>query len=240
METSWGFITRAYMELLREAYKDKNNVTFVTISESCLPIQSFTRFYQDVTKDNFSWIKSMKISKYNREERIKKQKERVNKSVYVPIQITKQYARFCLSRDHVAYLLENESKLEFFHQMHVGDEFFLSILFGNPKIVKEIKDFAVTYDDWDDTKKILKNIKEKKRLLYEELEKTTTMPNKKKEIKQALKALDEEYDKKAGNPKTIYKVSTMDYNNMKMCGSYFYRKFAKESNVRKYIEPLIA
>jgi hypothetical protein len=238
-DTSWGFITRAYIELLREAYKDKDNVKFVTISESCLPITSFTKFYQHVTKDSFSWIKSMKVSKYNLEERIEKQKKQINRKINIPSMITKQYARFCLSRNHVKYLLENESKLEFFHQMHVGDDFFLSILFEKPSILKEIKDFAVTYDDWNYTKKILKSIKEKKRFLYEELEKQKITYYQIKQIKQKLELLDEEYNKKAGNPKTIYKVSTSDYNSMKICGSYFYRKFAKESDVEKYIDAFI-
>ena len=44
-ETSWGFITEAYLELLKEAYKDPNNYKFITISESCVPIQSFDKFY---------------------------------------------------------------------------------------------------------------------------------------------------------------------------------------------------
>jgi hypothetical protein len=45
-ETGWGFITRAYIELLKEAFKDPDNYKFVTISESCIPIQSFDDFYK--------------------------------------------------------------------------------------------------------------------------------------------------------------------------------------------------
>lgn len=52
---------RAYIELLREAYKNKENVKFVTISESDVPIQSFDQFYDDSMSDPRSWIKFMKI-----------------------------------------------------------------------------------------------------------------------------------------------------------------------------------
>ena len=48
-------------------------------------------------------------------------------------------------------------------KMHVGDEFFLSVLYP----LKNVKDFAVTYDDWDYVHDLGKKIKEKKRKLYE-------------------------------------------------------------------------
>ena len=74
-ETAWGYITKAYIELIREAYKDPNNYKFVTISESCVPIQSFDNFYENAISDSRSWIKKMNIIKYNYEERIKSLKK---------------------------------------------------------------------------------------------------------------------------------------------------------------------
>ena len=143
VETAWGFITRAYFELLKAALKDKDNVKFVTISESCVPIKSFSKFYKDVMADSRSWIKTMPIHKYNMIERINKHivKLKTNKTIYIPTDIRKHYARFCLNRDHAEYLIKNKNKLEFFHKMHVGDEYFLSTLED-----KNIRDFAVTYD----------------------------------------------------------------------------------------------
>ena len=63
--TQWGHITKAYFELFKEAFKDKQNYKFITLSESCIPIQSFDNFYKDTISDERSWIKTMKISKYN-------------------------------------------------------------------------------------------------------------------------------------------------------------------------------
>lgn len=252
VETSWGFITRAYIELLKAAYKDPDNWKFVTISESCIPVTSFEKFYEDVISDPRSWIKSMKVTKYNIMERINKQKDALkkNKSIYIPNTIKKNYARFCLNRNHVSYLLKNEKKLEFFHRMHVGDEFFLSILEN-----KNTRDFAVTYDDWEYTEKLKKKIKNKKKVYYEKLEsyhvnikKKIDLLNDKNKIKklenmsveysnhihQKLKLLDDEFNKIAGNPKTITRVSKDDYRKIKTTDSYFYRKFSKDSDIEKY------
>jgi len=92
VETSWGFITRAYIELLKAAYQDPDNYKFVTISESCIPVTSFQQFYKDVMADPYSWIKSMKITKYNMTERINKQKDALknNKSIYIQHTIKKK------------------------------------------------------------------------------------------------------------------------------------------------------
>ena len=151
-ETSWGHIVSAYIELFREAYKNPNNMKFLTISESDIPIKSFDTFYDDCISDKRSWIKFLKIKNYNWKERINKQPNQ-NK----PKHFIKHLARFCLNREHVGELLQKskEKQLEFFYKMHVGDEFFLSVLYP----LKNYKDFDVTFDDWeyvDQLKKISK------------------------------------------------------------------------------------
>jgi hypothetical protein len=143
-ETAWGHITEAEIELLKEAYKDEDNYKFITISESCIPIQSFDNFYDVITNDPRSWIKIMKISRYDQEARLK-----------VKGNFIKHYARFCLNREHVKTLLSKD--LSFFHKMLVGDEFLLSGLYP----LKNYLNFEVTFDDWDYTEKQKKIIKEK-------------------------------------------------------------------------------
>ena len=164
-ETAWGYIVHAYIELLRTAYQNPNNIKFVTISESDVPIQRFDNFYEDSMKDKRSWIKFSKIKKYNWQERIGKQPNK-NK----PVHFIKHLARFCLNREHVGELLKKskEKQLEFFYKMHVGDEFFLSVLYP----ITNVKNFAVTYDDWDYVHKELVKIKNKKRECFEIQEKT--------------------------------------------------------------------
>lgn len=224
-ETAWGYITRAYIALLREAYKDKDNYKFITISESDIPIKTFDQFYNDATNDNKSIIKLMKIKPYNYGARIEPQKTKPK-----PKNFIKHYARFMLNREHVEQLLkmDTEGIMNFFHNMQVGDEFFLSVLYP----LHNIRDFDVTFDDWDYTKKIRDEYNLKIKLLYEEQEKKGKNNN--KEILE-LKKLRDDISK---NPKTIINVEE-DLDKIKKCHSYFYRKFSKESNIEKYWKEII-
>jgi hypothetical protein len=225
-ETSWGHIVSAYIELFKEAYKNPNNMKFVTISESDVPIKSFDIFYNDCINDSSSWIKFLKIKNYNWKERINKQSNK-NK----PKHFIKHLARFCLNRNHVGELLQKskEKQLEFFYKMHVGDEFFLSVLYP----INNVKNFAITYDDWEYIEIEKKKIKEEKRKCYEIQEKTG------KNMKNELKKLNNKFNNIAKNPKTIINVED-DLDKIKICKSYFYRKFSKDSNIEKYWKEIIS
>jgi len=225
VETEWGFIVKAYIELLKEAYKNKDNVKFVTISESDVPIQSFDQFYNDVIKDERSWIKFMPIKKYNWKVRIDSQPKKGR-----PPHMIKHYARFCLNQNHVNELLSKKSNeyLNFFYKMHVGDEFFLSTIAP----INHVKNFAVTYDDWDYVHELGLKIKEEKKKYYENQEKTG------KNHSNKLKKLQNEYNNLVKNPKTIINVQD-DLEQIKKCPSYFYRKFSKESNIEEYWKKII-
>lgn len=227
-DTEWGFITRAYIELMQEAYKDKTNYKFVTVSESCIPIKSFDRFYNDLMSDNRSWVKRMNISNYDYSSRIM-----IQKTLPFPKHFMKHYARFCLNRDHVKILLSKSDELEFFHNMQVGDEFFLSVLYP---FKNSIKNFNVTYDDWDyidlmkrDLNNKIKNIQiiQSKLPLDKAIEKNDEL----------FKYYDI-YNAISKSPKTIVDVRE-DLNKIKSCDSYFYRKFSKESNIETYYKDIV-
>ena len=224
-ETSWGHIVSAYIELFREAYKNPNNMKFLTISESDIPIKSFDTFYDDCISDKRSWIKFLKIKNYNWKERINKQPNQ-NK----PKHFIKHLARFCLNREHVGELLQKskEKQLEFFYKMHVGDEFFLSVLYP----INNVRDFAVVYDDWDYIEHEKQKIKNEKRKCYEIQEKTG------KDMSLELKTLQNKFNNIAKSPKTIVDVED-DLEKIKKCKSYFYRKFSKDSNIEKYWKEII-
>ncbi len=227
-DTEWGFITRAIIELMKEAYKDKDNYKFVTISESCIPIKSFNKFYNDVINDNRSWIKTMNISNYDYGSRIMTQK-----TLPFPKHFVKHYARFCLNRDHVKELLSKNDQLEFFHNMHVGDEFFLSVLFP---FKNSIKNFNVTYDDWE-------YIDLLKRELNNKIKSIINIQNK-LPIDKAIEKNDELfkyydiYNTISKSPKSIDDVRE-DLNKIMHCDSYFYRKFSKKSNIEDYYYQII-
>ena len=55
--TSWAIHARAWQELFREAVKDPNNKKFVLLSESCAPLKSLNEIYDDLIKDETSYMK---------------------------------------------------------------------------------------------------------------------------------------------------------------------------------------
>jgi hypothetical protein len=225
--TAWGFIVDAYKSLFKEALQNKENIKFITISESCVPIKPFTILYNDlIQNENESLIKLLKITKYDFESRLTDEikKKLGNKN------LIKHYARMCLSRHHIKKILMNKDKLNLFIKMHVGDEFFLSSIMP----IHNFKDKAITFDDWDYVKKQGDNIKKDIKKLYEEQEKNKKIDNTDKILK-----LKEQFNDINKNPKKIFTVSKEDLNNMKNTDSYFYRKFDKESDIEKYIYKFI-
>jgi hypothetical protein len=218
-ETAWGFITKANTELLKEAIKDKDNYKFISLSETCLPIQSFDRLYEILTKDDDSWIKLMKITKYKFNQVLKK----------TPGKFIHHYARFCLNRHHVKKILINRDKLSFFHNMHVGDEYFLSVLYP----LRNFKDREITFDDWEYTQNLYQSINNKIKQLYEDQERKNTTEN-----SEEIKKLKDEFNYITGHPKTIINVEE-DLDKIKNCNSFFYRKFSKKSNIEKYWQEII-
>lgn len=216
--TEWGRITPAYYNLLQTAYEDKLNIKFVTISESCIPLRSFNKLYTKIMKHpKRSYIKFMKISNYDMEARIKVMSYH---EIYKTLNFYKHYARFCLSAYHVEILLKQITGFDFFNQMLIGDEFFLSLLYP----FKHVKDFAITYDNWTDTKYKYKIYTKKIKKL--EADKDFKTASELKKIR----------DKFNNNPKSYNIVSLKSYEELhdKKIDSFFWRKFPTNSNIRKF------
>ena len=217
-ETEWGFITRSYLELFKEGLSDKDNYKFITLSESCIPIQSFDKLYETLTKDNDSWIKLMKITKYKYNVVLKK----------TPGNFIHHYARSCLSRHHIKKIIINRNKLDFFHNMHIGDEYYLSVLYP----LRHFKDREIIFDDWEFTDALKLSLKNKMKKLYEDQEKNNTDNN------DEINKIRTELEYISGHPKTITNVEE-DLDKIKKCDAFFYRKFSKDSNVVKYWHEII-
>jgi len=212
VETGWGFITQAYECLLREAMKDPTNIKFVTISESCIPLKPFEPFYHYLKKDDerTSYVKFMRLSQYDREARIESQPRFQS----IP-SFQKHYARMCLSRYHVNKLLKSPH-LDFFHRMHVGDEFFLSSI-GIVPNEDFVKPMEITFDNWEDTKSKLLKLKEENQTLGQSLLE--------KDLYRRNKALQEEIGK---NPKTYTTITTEEIETALHMESFFWRKFTAD------------
>ena len=203
--TGWGFITEAYHNLLEEAMKDKDNVKFVFISESCIPLKSFDALYTKMMTDDLrtSYVKFMKPSHYDKQERIATQ---AGYQKYEPF--IKHYARMCLSRYHGEKLLKKD--FGFFNSMHVGDEFFLTLLHLSPG-QDFVKDFEMTYDNWEDVQKQVY-------VLNDQIKQCK--PNDPRvRCKIAVR------DNLRRNPITYTSISTEDISRAMKRESFFWRKF---------------
>jgi hypothetical protein len=198
--------------------EDKDNVKFVFISESCIPLKTFDIFYKNMMKDDLrtSYIKFSPIKTYDLKNRIEKQLNYELQGKFI-----KHYARMCLSRYHSAKLLEKD--FTFFNKMHVGDEFFLTLI--HPERNKDyIKDFEITYDNWDDIQKKVNKIANEARELYGSKTRNELSPNTRNIINMKKKIRDD----LSKNPKTYTDITLQDLEIAINKESFFWRKFTRE------------
>ena len=229
-ETGWGFITHAYYNLMEEAYKDKLNMKFITISESCIPLRTFKSLYKQLLiKDDIrtSYIKFMNITNYDLNERIK------TNQGWEKYKFVKHYARFSLSRYHVEILMKHKDDFIFFNSMHVGDEFFLSLL----QPFDYVEDREITYDNWEYVRELRKEYNNKIGYLYKKMETNEMTTKNKEQIKKEIHELKKERDDISKNPKSYYEITKCDIQDVKKHKeSFFWRKFPKTSDIMKYYD----
>jgi hypothetical protein len=219
--TGWGYIVDAYFSLFHAALRDKNNMRFVVISESCLPIYSLDTFLDMLDKDDYrtSYVHFMRVSPYDISARIKTQRgyERFG-------DFTKHYARFCLSRYHIEKLVNSQpSDIDFFKNMHVGDEFFLTLLHAHPGY-DYIKQYTITYDNWEDVNAEVRFIKDKIDRIKRDYDHM---------LRDEYERAKHEVDRLTGimndirkNPKTYRDITPYDIERAFYSGAFFWRKFA--------------
>ena len=218
--TGWGYIVDAYFSLFREALKDPNNLKFVLISESCVPVKNFYEFknYLDDTDYRNSYVHFLRVTAYDKESRIE------NQPNYQEFgQFTKHYARMCLSRYHVEKLLnQSQNRINFFVNMHVGDEFFMTLLNAKPN-QDYILDKTITYDNWEDVQAEVDKLKS-------EIKKIGNTNN---EIK---KKLEDKMNDIRKNPKTYTQITKKDIDNVFSSGAFFWRKFPANLSLETYYD----
>lgn len=211
--TGWGFITEAYHNLLEEAFEDKDNVKFVFISESCIPLKSFDKLYEKMMTDDIrtSYVKFMIPSLYDKRARIETQP---GYNLLEPF--VKHYARMCLSRYHTEKLLSTD--FTFFNKMHVGDEFFLTLIHPTPG-KDYISNFEITYDNWEDVDK-------EESLLTQQIKELKGRNNSRS--KNMLRRKRVKRNSIRQNPITYTTITTHDIERAIKKESFFWRKFTNE------------
>lgn len=222
--TKWGHFTNAIINLLRSALINKDNEKFMIVSESCLPIKSFDKFYSMLKSDDIK-TSYINVSKNDNNVNIKNSKIEEN---YLS-NIIKHSGWWCLSRHHVKKLLSN-SNIYKFNKIIAGDENILSLIYPSNNIIN----FQITYDDWDYNKNKIIILNEKIRKLYElkEAKKTNKYDNEIFNIRVQKSILGK-------HPKTYEIISKKELDKIKNLDSFFMRKFSKESDIFKHFKKLI-
>jgi hypothetical protein len=220
VKTKWGHFTNAIVNLLKSALENKDNQKFILISESCLPIKSFNNFYNMLLSDdiNTSYIKVRKFDNYNIN------KSNIQKNFLKDINLIKHSGWFCLSRHHVKKLLVNKNIYKF-NNIIAGDEHILSLIYPS----NNIKDFEITYSNWEHNKYYIENINKKLKILYDQKESENT----KKYDKEILE-LRIQKSNIGKHPKTYDKITENELSEIKKSKSFFFRKFSKYSNITSY------
>ena len=225
-ETEWGKIIYALVNLFKAALKDKDNKKFIILSESCLPIKSFNKFYKFLKNDNIntSYIDFWEMPK--KDCNILKSKLPDN---YFKYKLKKHSAWFCLSRYHIKKLLMTREIYKF-SKILVGDEYFLTLI----HISNNIKDFTINYSNWAYSKKKIKKLNKKLKILYEKKE--TEFTNK---YNKRIFELRKQKSTLGKHPKTYDKISKDELKEIKKSKSFFYRKFSADSDIYKYYKKFI-
>ena len=110
---------------------------------------------------------------------------------------------------HAEKLLKKD--FSFFNSMHVGDEFFLTLIHPTPG-QDFIKDFEITYDNWEDVTRQASQMTEQLKHMNPE-DKMRTI---------AIR------DHMRRNPITYTSITTEDIRRAVQRESFFWRKFTKD------------
>ena len=226
--TGWGYIVDAYFSLFREALKDPNNLKFVLISESCVPVKNYYEFkdYLDNTDYRNSYVNFLRVSSYDQQSRIENQENYEQFGEF-----TKHYARMCLSRYHVEKLLNQQiKKINFFINMHVGDEFFLTLLNAKPN-QDYMLDKTITYDNWEDVQIEVNKLKTQIREL-----KTKMKYEKNKNLENKISELELKMNDIRKNPKTYTEITPKDIDTVFNSKAFFWRKFPATLSLESYYD----
>lgn len=155
VKTDYYHVVGAILELFKEAIKDKNNYKFILVTESDIPIISFSRMYKKLTADNKSFFKILKIDSrndwINRIKPVLETYKVKGKYIIDPSKFIKHNPWYCLNRKHVKQILKSPPKyLQLFKTMDIGNEHILTLLNITNNLEKQIHNEKIGYVDWSE------------------------------------------------------------------------------------------
>jgi hypothetical protein len=235
--------TAAYMALFFAAFKYPDNTTFITVSESCIPMRPFNALYEYLQGSADSLVMRL-TAMYSDFDVYPK----VAASLDTPPEISeiaaavgdyniiKHHSQMALSRAHV-YKILSTGTVDIFNRMPRGDEYFLSAIFP----MRNVRQFAITYDDRRYLEGRMETIKEDIRALSVAIR---TRPGKvragaiiytRDEIATDLANLRCEYTALSNIPRDD--AGSYDKSALELRGteSFFYQRFGENANINAYI-----
>ena len=156
VKTDYYHVVGAILELFKVAIQDKDNYKFILVTESDIPIISFSKMYKKMTSDNKSFFKLLNIDPRNDWiNRIKPALEahKVNgRYIIHPDKFIKHNPWYCLNRKHIKQILKSPKEyLELFKTMDIGNEHILTLLnIANKNLEKQIHNEKTSYVDWSE------------------------------------------------------------------------------------------
>jgi hypothetical protein len=151
VETKWGDISlvKAQNCLIENALKDSSNTNFIFLSNSCIPLKTFSYLYNflDINKSYFNLAKSNQI--FPRYDKLKK---------YIDINYIQKASQWCiLSRKH-ANILYNDRNIyyEWYIDVNIPDESAYITYLNYKKLQNELittnnsANNATTFTNWSD------------------------------------------------------------------------------------------
>ena len=145
VETGYGKIglVNATILLFEEAFKNPENVKFVLLSGTCVPVKKFSYVYDFLTKDDNSYIDVFKKGVFPRYDLIK--------NYYREEHILKHSAWVILNRKYTKHFMEKRLEIyEKFKDVDFPDETVfateLSSFFNNENVIN----IDTTYCNWSD------------------------------------------------------------------------------------------
>lgn len=223
-DTSWGHFVIAYYNLLKAAIKDKNNIKFVFISESCIPIKPPKDIYRELLKNNNSFYNLKKLDNFSYTKRYKPYKNKLNKYNINTTNFIKHSGWFCLNRNDTKILINDKDKIKLFNSIEAGDEHILSILNSyNIKLEQKL----ITFTLWNNKK--YEDYKKERQNLWKIYDSIDNSLEKNKMIK-IIKKHKEKFIYNISHPKTYSNISKLDIENWYKNKALFVRKISKDVN----------
>ena len=223
--TKWGYLTKAMINLMKAALNDKDNLKFILVSDSCLPIKKFSELYNFLSKDDkrVSYINFLKMNYWNINN------SNLPENYFKGIKLIKHSQWFCLSRHHIKKLLIDKN-LHLFDKVLAGDEHILSLIADSDNI----KNFMMTFVNWKFSENIIEDINTKLRFYYHKKETSNKdiYDNKIYKLRKNKSIVGK-------HPKEYNILTNEELNEINNTESFFFRKFGSESDIIKYYKRFI-